>query len=194
MKILNYTGFRTGSRSFGEWLSIELNLLYYHEPFNPIFDIKNFSIEDAGDCIIKIPPTDGFDYENLKKLFDKKIVLYRENTREQSESIIWANEKQLWHNTWHNSTENSSFKSAHYTIPQDWLDKNAESIKSMELRFEKENKELKLLKDCLHITYEELYYSNKGIKKVEDYIEFKSKSTFNKINKLRNGKIEFRLI
>ena len=46
---------------------------------------------------------------------------------------------------------------------------------------EKQNEILTSLTDCLHITYEELYYSNEGIKKVEDYIGFKSKSKFNKI-------------
>jgi len=194
VKILNYTGYRTGSNSFGEWLSIELNIPYYHEPFNPIFYIKNFSIEEVGDCIIKIPPADGLDYENLKKLFDKKIVLYRENTREQSESIIWANENQLWHNRWHDNPKTSSFKSAHYSIPQDWLDMNTEVIESTISDLERENKELKLLTDCLHITYEELYYSDRGIKKIEDYIEFKSKTKFNKMHKLRNGKVKYTLI
>lgn len=185
MKILNYTGYRTGSRSFGQWLSFELNLPYYHEPFNPKSEFKNFSIKKTSDCIIKISPHE-FDYKNLKKLFDKRIILYRENTKEQAESALWAYEKQLWHHNWYKSTENSNFANAHYVIPQEWLDKNAESIKSMISTLQKENEELKLLKDCLHITYEELYYSNEGIKKVEDYIGFKSKSKFNKIDKLRN--------
>jgi hypothetical protein len=204
MKILSYTGYRTGSRSFGEWLSIELDLPYYHEPFNPKFllnpfnpkfDKNNFLTEDIDDCIIKIPPVDGFDYESLKKLFDKTIILYRENTREQAESAIWAYEKKLWHHDWNAVTYNSTFKpnsftSAHYTIPQEWLDKNAESIKYMEEDLQKENELLKSLTDCLHITYEELYYSDNGIKKIEDYIGFKSKTKFSKIHKLRNGFIK----
>jgi len=190
MKILSYTGFRTGSRSFGEWLSFELTLPYYHEPFHPKFNIKNFSIEDTGDCIIKIPPSDGFDYQNLKKLFDKTIILYRENTKEQAESTLWAEEKKIWHHDWCTNIQNSSFRSAHYTIPQDWLDKNEKTIKYYAEAVQRENEELKLLKDCLHITYEELYYSEKGIKKIEDYIGFKSKSTFNKIHKLRDGFIK----
>jgi hypothetical protein len=190
MKFLSYTGARTGSRSFGDWLSIELDIPYYHEPFNPKFDKKNFSIEDTGDCIIKIPPSDGFDYENLKKLFDKTIILYRENTKEQAESKLWSDEKKLWHHDWNTDIKNSSFTSAHYTIPQDWLDKNAETIKYYMEAVQRENEELKLLKDCLHITYEELYYSEKGIKKIEDYIGFKSKSKFNKIYKLRDGFIK----
>lgn len=187
MKILLYTGYRTGSRSFGEWLSIELNLPYYHEPFNPKSDFKNFSIEETGDCIIKIPP-DEFDYQNLKKLFDKRIILYRENIKEQSESALWAYEKQLWHNDWKVDSENSNFISAHYTIPDEWLDKNADAIKSYSVTLQKENQVLKSLEGCLHITYEELFYSNEGIKKVEDYIGFESKSKFNKINKLRGGR------
>jgi hypothetical protein len=194
MKILNHTGHRTGSKSFGEWLSFELNLPYYHEPFDVKSDIKNFSIEETRNGIIKISPTDGFSYENLKELFDKRIILYRENTKEQAESALWAYEKQLWHHDWYKATENSKFTNAHYIIPQEWLDKNAESIKILETRLEKENEELKLLKDCLHITYEELYYSNEGIKKTEDYIGFKSKSKFSKIDKLRNVTFKHTLI
>ena len=73
---------------------------------------------------------------------------------------------------------------------EEWLDKNAESIKYMEEDLQKENELLKSLTDCLHITYEELYYSDNGIKKIEDYIGFKSKTKFSKIHKLRNGFIK----
>jgi hypothetical protein len=183
MKILSYTGYRTGSRSFGEWLSFELNLPYHHEPFNPIFDIKNFSIENTGDCIIKIPPAYNIGYENLKKLFNKRIVLYRENTKEQAESIMWASERELWHHTY----LDDKFISAHYSIPAEWLNKNVEEIETLTISLTEENKLLKSLTDCLHITYEELYYSDNGIKKIEDYIGFKSKSKFNNMHKLRNG-------
>jgi|LauGreSBDMM110SN_4_FD.fasta_scaffold16496_3 hypothetical protein len=197
MKILLYTGYRTGSNSFGEWASIELNLPYYHEPFNKNITIpsiiankissnKNISIEEVGDCIMKISPFDGFDYENLKKLFDKRIVLYRENTKEQAESILWANKKKLWHHTY----LNDKFISAHYTIPMEWLNKNEVEIKTITDSLTKVNELLKSLTDCLQITYEELYYSEEGIKKIENYLGFKSKSMFNKIHKLRNGFIK----
>jgi len=206
MKILIYTGYRTGSNSFGELLSIELNLPYHHEPFNKTITVpsmvinkilfaeklelyKNFSIEEAGDCIIKITQDNNFDYESLKKLFDKKIVLYRENTKEQAESILWANEKQIWHNQ-----SDNKFISAHYIIPTEWLDTNAEEIKFWDVKLQEENKILKSLTDCLHITYEELYYSDEGIKKIEDYIGFKSKLKFDKIDKLRNQVYKRRII
>jgi len=206
MKILIYTGYRTGSNSFGELLSIELGLPYHHEPFNKTIIVpsmvinkilfaekillyKNFSIEDAGDCIIKITQDNNFDYESLKKLFDKKIVLYRENTKEQAESILWANEKQIWHNQ-----SDNKFISAHYIIPTEWLDINAEEIKFWDVKLQEENEILKSLTDCLHITYEELYYSDEGIKKIEDYIGFKSKLKFDKIDKLRNQVYKRRII
>jgi hypothetical protein len=181
MKILLYTGYRTGSNSAGEWLATQLNIPYYHEPFNKNITIpyiiagkeklyKNFSIEETHDCIIKISPFDGFDFENLKKLFDKRIILYRENTKEQAESIIWANEKQLWHHTY----SNDKFISAHYTITKEWVVDNADEIKSLQDSLEKEKEELKLLKDCILISYEELYYLEDGIKKIEEYLGFKS--------------------
>jgi len=76
----------------------------------------------------------------------------------------------------------------------EWLDKNAEEIKSLSESLERENEILKSLTDCIIVTYDELYYSDKGIKKIEDYVGFKSNSKFNKINKLRNGGVKSTLI
>jgi hypothetical protein len=194
MRILIYTGYRTGSTSLGEWLSAELNLLYHHEPFNKLNkasqkNYKNFSIENSKNCIIKISPIDGFDFELLKPLFDKIIILYRENTLEQSESMIWANQKKIYHHEY----SYNILTYAHYTITKDWQEKYSDEINYRKSELDKENILLKNL-DAFRLTYEELYYSDDGIKKIENYIGFTSKSKFNKVNKLRNGELKKPLI
>jgi hypothetical protein len=195
MKILVYTGYRTGSRSLGEWLNTELGIHYYHEPLNihnnvSINKYPNFNIDNVNNGIIKISPRDVLNIMEVYYKFDKRIVLYRENTREHAESIIWANENESWHNT----AVNKKFTSAHYTIPSEWLQLNLKKIDAVESSLVKEKQMLKLLKDCLILTYEELYYSEVGINKLEQYLGFESKTKFNSINKLRNGIINKKLI
>lgn len=190
MRILIYTGYRTGSTSLGEWLSTELNLTYHHEPFNKLNaasqkNYKNFSIEKSNDCIIKISPIDGFNFELLKSLFDKVIILYRENTIEQAESMIWANQKKIYHHEY----SYNILTYAHYTITSAWQKSHSDEINYRKAELEKENILLKNL-DGFILTYEELYYSNEGIEKIENYIGFTSKSKFNKVNKLRNGELK----
>lgn len=194
MRILLYTGYRTGSYSLGEWLSTELNIKQYHEPFNKLNEYaieyyKNFTIEKSDKCIIKISPADGFDFIKLKPLFDKIIVLYREDTLSQAESMIWSEQT----NTFHHKHINGKFKFAHYKISNEWLVENKKSIDSLKLDFDLQNKIFKSLTDCLILTYEELYYSNLGIKKLENYIKFNAKSSFNNINKLRDGQLKSQL-
>jgi LPS sulfotransferase NodH len=187
MKILLYTGYRTGSKSLGNWLKIELNMPYFHEYYNKSNEekwnyYKKIDLNKINDYIIKISPNDGFDFDELIKEYDKVILLYREDTISQAQSMMWAKDTQLWHHTY----LGDKFISAHYTIPIEWLNKNAEEINSINALLTKENELLKSLTNCLHITYEELYYSVEGIKKIENYLGFKSKSKFNKIHKLRN--------
>jgi hypothetical protein len=191
MKILIYTGYRTGSKSLGNWLRIELGITYFHEYYNKNNEekwnyYKKIDLNKINDYIIKISPNDGFDFDELIKRYDKIILLYREDTMAQAQSMVWAQDTQLWHHTY----LSDKFISAHYTIPTEWLDEHVAKIESLQNFYKKENEVLKSLTDCLHVTYEELYYSEEGIKKIENYVGFKSKSKFNKIHKLRNGFIK----
>lgn len=195
MKILSYTGYRTGSRSLGEWLSSELGITYYHEPFNlnnptSLKRYADFNLDNIDEGIIKISPRDDLKFSEVSSKFDKRIVLYRENTKEQAESILWANEKQLWHNT----IVDSKLINAHYTIPAEWLDANTNEIECIKDSLEKEKELFKTLEDCILLTYEELYFSDLGIQKIEDYIGFKAKTKFNKIHKLRGGFVKKSLL
>jgi hypothetical protein len=182
MKILLYTGHRTGSLNFGEWLQQELNIKYYHEPLN----IKNINrvkidIYEVDSGIIKISPGDDFNYNDSFNFFDKNIVLIRENTLAQSESMVWSWDKKRWHFL-------EFLSSNYYSIPDDFLVINKEKIENLNRYIDVQNEYLKTLKNCLHITYEEFYYSDIGIKKLEEYLNFEAKTTPNPKTKLRNNK------
>jgi hypothetical protein len=191
MKILIYCWWIVGSRSFGNWLSLETGLHYYFEPLkfgsdrsedlmlfgkfleNELKNAKHTNFKTDENFITKIFPNE-IDYKKLVNYFDKIIVLYRENTLEQAESIIWSKYNKM---SWPNF----------YEIDDKYLKDNQKEILNTKNDFDKRNLELKKLENCLHITYEEFFYSDTGIKKVEEYLGIKTKTLPNSSNKLRNG-------
>lgn len=160
MKILIYTSHRTGSTSLANFLMMEYDCDYYrrfHYRTDAIFD----AVLDSGQSgIYKVCP-DEDSYERIKDMFDKRIVLIRENTRDQAESRLYS--------------EIEGKKFAAYSIPDNFLNSKKEEIKNMESKIISENEEFKKLKGCLHLTYEELFYTEEGIKKIENYLGFSSK-------------------
>jgi len=191
MKILLYTGYRTGSRSLGDWLSYELNIPYYHEPFNvtnpkTLEKYANFNLDTMGDGIVKISPMDNFDFNDIKNKFDKVIVLYRENIKEQAESFIWAKYATIYHHTF----VDDKFVYAHYTIDDKFLKDKSSEIKLEMRRLYDENEYVTSLNVGVLLSYEELYFSEIGLKKIEDYLDVKFKTKVNPIHKLRNGSIK----
>ena len=94
----------------------------------------------------------GIDFSELIEISDKLIILYRENTVEQTQS--WLN----------------AFKTKNWSHPWAY---NAEFIKNENPSFfnqiKKGIKEDYLDKDYFNISYEELYYNN-GFQKVLDYL------------------------
>jgi len=188
MKILIYTNYRTGSKSLGEWLSNELNCDYYHEPLNQsneyaIINSGLFDLKRIQNCIVKVSPGDGFDLSYLNNVFDKIIILYRENTLEQSESMCWSIVNKIYHHHY----SGNSFKYAYYDLSDEWKSENMDKILELKNNFDKEKEFFKSLEYGLQLSYEELYYSDLGIKLIEDYIGFVSKAKINPINKLRGG-------
>ncbi len=182
MKILLYTTYRTGSLNFGKWLESELNIKYYHEPLHmENINRNNFSIYKLDSCIVKISPGHYFNYDKGFNLFDKIIVLIRENTLEQAESVVWAVDKNRWH-------FGDYFFTNYYSIPDDFLILNKEKIEEVKKDIDNQNIYLISLINCLHITYEEFYYSDIGIKKLEGYLNFKANTSPDPRTKLRNNK------
>ena len=160
MKILIYTSHRTGSTSLANFLMIEYKCDYYRR-FHYKTDSEFSSVVNSNKSgIYKVCP-DEDSYERIKDMFDKRIVLIRENTRDQAESRLYSEMKEK--------------KFSAYSISDDFLNSNRKEIREMENKIISENVEFKKLTECLHLTYEELFYSKDGLKKIENYLGFESK-------------------
>lgn len=155
MKILIYTTHRTGSTSLANFLMFNFNCDY--QRFNYFKD--NFN-NLPNDIIIKLTPLE-VDYHNVSNIFDKKIILIREDIRQQSESRVFS--------------EIYGKKFSAYSIPQSFLKEYSFDIDEMCKLIESENNQLRKLQDCLIITYEQLYNSNEGISMMESYFDTKFK-------------------
>lgn len=193
MKILIYTDYRTGSKSLGEWLEFETGIKYYHELLNPKHEwyFENTKLEMLQECIVKISTDNKWNYDTGKGFFDKRIILTRENSMEQAESVVWAN----MYNRWHNSEINGKWDIAYYEIGEEFLHENKETIQSVHESIVKRNQYFKSLKDCIHVTYEDLYFSNIGGEKISEYLGFTPKiNIINPQNKLRGGSTKKKLI
>jgi LPS sulfotransferase NodH len=189
MKILIYTGYRTGSKSLGNWLEIELGIPYYHEYYNKDnpnkWDrMRRINLNKLNDYIIKISPGDGFDFDEIVNGFDKIILLYREDTLAQAQSMMWAKANELWHNTY----VNDKFTYVHYTIDDKFLIDNSEKINVIKCIYDNEVSFLKSKDIGLLISYEELFINKTGIKKLENYLGISAKTIFDVNDKLRNNK------
>jgi GTP-binding protein EngB required for normal cell division len=84
----------------------------------------NFNLNNIDNCIIKISPTDNLNFIDIVNKFDKIILLYRKNVREQAESFVWAKHKKIYHHSY----IGDKFVYAHYTIDDAFLKDNAIEI------------------------------------------------------------------
>jgi hypothetical protein len=110
--------------------------------------------------IIKLTPNEE-NYNEITKYFDKRIILTREDIKSQAESRVFSN------------VFGKKFSS--YNIPNSFLNEYTNQILEMESIIKLENDTLSLYSDCIHITYDELYKSNIGIIKLEQYFNTKFK-------------------
>lgn len=76
-----------------------------------------------------------------------------------------------------------------YEIDNTFLTDHGKEILKSKIYFDNQNKKMKKLKNCIHISYEEFFYSDIGIKKIEEYLDIKTKTLPNSSNKLRNGSL-----
>lgn len=122
--------------------------------------------------IIKITPHE-LKYDAIQSYFDKKIVLTRDNIKDQAESRVYADliEK----------------KFEPYTIEKTFLTENQAKINEMEQIILEENRYLMGCDDCLFLTYDELYYSPVGLDKLEGYLNTKFTFKIDSNKKYRNG-------
>lgn len=172
MKILIYTTHRTGSTSLANYLMIHYNCNYYRESY-----FKNKTIEETlnehENIIIKFTPSE-VQYNLIRHLFDKCIILYRDNIKEQAESWLYADKVKKYFEP--------------YTIKNEFLLENKDEIDLKTQTIKDENEKLKTYGDALHITYEELYFSPNGINRIEEYLGTKFSFKMDNKKKYRDTK------
>ncbi len=127
---------------------------------------------EPNDIIIKITPAES-KYDSIEAYFDKKIVLIRDNIKDQAESRVYADLVEK--------------KFEPYTIDSAFLTQNSAKIEEMKQIIAEENRYLLSCTDCLFLAYDELYYSPIGLSKLEEYLETKFVFTVNSDKKYRNG-------
>jgi hypothetical protein len=173
MKILLLSEGRTGSYSIMEWLQESLNLTIVGET-------DEFDYINNNNFIIKRTlSNENFNLDDVK-YFDKIIILYREDTLEQSESSIYAIQKQRWHHD--NHEKNNAF----YELDETFLINNREEIWKVKYYYDYLNELYKNINVGIKITYEEIFIKKEGQEILENYIDFKSStSLYIEKNKLR---------
>lgn len=172
MKILLLSEGRTGSYSVMDWLSLDLKLRIIDEQ-------QPCDYVNQDNMIVKRTLSNG-DF-NLKdiKYFDKIIVLYREDTLQQSESSLWAILKKKWHHTFNT-------RDSFYMIDDRYLIENHKEIWDIKYQFDKSLVIYKSLDFGLKISYEDIFDNLIGQKMLEGYIGFTSTTTLTlSSNKLR---------
>ena len=171
MKLLIYTTHRTGSTSLAQLLMTHYNCDYQREGF---YKNKNFikTLNHVDNIIIKLTPSE-VNYDLVRSNFDKCIVLIRDNIKEQAESRLYA--------------EHIKKHFTPYEIDDSFLKDNVYELNRMEQIIKTENEILSKCENCLHITYEDLYY-NDGLKKIEEYLNTSIILKLDNSKKYRNGK------
>ena len=172
MKILIYTTHRTGSTSLANYLMIHYDCNYYRDSY-----FKNGTLEETlnrnKNIIIKFTPLE-VDYNSIRHLFDKCIILYRDNIKEQAESWLFADKVKKYFEP--------------YVIDDNFLKENKDELDVKIQTIKNENQKLKTCNNALHITYEELYFSTKGIEEIENYLGTKFTFKMDSKKKYRNTK------
>jgi hypothetical protein len=150
---------RSGSTNLTKWFYSNKNFTALYEPItSPKLRWYKHGVSpklwkyETPHLLVKEIYNLGVDFSELIEISDKLIILYRENTVEQTQSWLNAFKTKNWANQWvfneeFIKNENPSFfNQIKKGIKEDYLDK-----------------------DYFNISYEELYYNN-GFQKVLDYL------------------------
>jgi hypothetical protein len=162
MRILVYSGERTGSYSLCKWISSELGLKFLTEleEWNPEMD----EVVVKRSVYFRNNP-DYFDIHSSFQHFDKIVLLYRNDVVAQSESTIFAERRKKWHHT------NDMELDGYYTIDNTFLKENERDIVALSYKLEKDKDFITGLDYGLKISYEELYGTKAGELKMYKYLD-----------------------
>jgi hypothetical protein len=193
MRVLLLTHARSGGFSITNWLSHELGVDMYHEPFNDFVtkETLDLNVFTNPNCVVKIFPyiSKIFDLNlsHFVNSFDKIIVHKRGNLIETAISMAYMTEKYQddinvnWHQI--------------YNVDENWIKDNQLLInEQLEIvkKFERQVKSV-LSKDHITTTYDGIFNTREDIFKITDFLEINYEPKWldfldNK-RKLRNGEI-----
>jgi hypothetical protein len=150
---------RSGSTNLANWFIYNKNFTILYEPITSVDKIwyKNglsakLWIYETPHILIKETYDTTSDFSELIEISDKVIILYREDTIEQTQSWLNSVKTNNWDKPW--------------VFNENLIKNESESYFN---QIKKGIKENYLDKDYFNISYEELYYNN-GFQKVLDYL------------------------
>jgi hypothetical protein len=164
MRILIYALPRTGSNNLTHYIANSLHYREIIEPYNEERfwdkDLTESDIWKKDNVVVKMMfGQGGYWHKDLKDKFDKIVVLYRENTKEQAESYAHATKSTDWHARYTYNPANIS--------EEEYL----EAYKSFDDRMRKINR-----LNEFTVKYEDLYISGTDRDRLDEYVGITNKS------------------
>jgi hypothetical protein len=164
MRILIYALPRTGSNNLTHYIA---NSLHYREIIEPYHEqrfwdkgLTEFDIWERDNVVVKMMfGQGGFWHIDIKDKFDKVVVLYRENTKEQAESYAHATKSTDWHTSYV------------YDPSKVTEEEYLESFKIFKDRIQEVEK-----LNAFTVKYEDIYLSGTDRDRLDEYIGIKNKS------------------
>jgi len=176
MRILVYSTQRCGSTAVMDWISKELDLTPVFEPFIPCGeeDYRRYNNNWRNDLdafnrlkhivakvihynLDELIHVDNVEAEFFSK-FDKVIVVYRENIRDQSESLLIASKRKI------------SF--GEYNLKKELLELNPDHIEETSSILLEQTESMLSYNNCFKISYEDIFI-RKDYSKLIEYLGIK---------------------
>lgn len=182
MRVLVYSTQRCGSTAVMNWVSKELDLTPVFEPFIPCGeeDYRRYNNNWRDDMdsfnrlkhivakVIHYNLSYAIEPENIEteffSKFDKVVVLYRENIRDQSESLLIASKRRI------------SF--GDYNLKKELSDLNPDHISETSEILLEQTQSMLSYNNCFKISYEDIFI-RKDYNKLIDYLEIKEPKYLN---------------
>ena len=181
MRILIYALPRTGSNNLTHYIANSLHYKEIIEPYNENRfwdkDLTEFDIWERDNVVVKMMFGEGGNWhKDIKHKFDKTVVLYRGNTKEQAESYAHALKSTDWHSRYIYNPDN--------TTEEDYLEAH-KIFKDRIVQVKKLNE--------FTVKYEDLYISGTDKDRLDEYIGITNKSfrfMLDSRNKYRKSSLE----
>lgn len=157
MRILIYTLARTGSTNLTYYLAKSLGYTPIFEPYNPDTKLDKYPedlIWNSDNVVVKVMDQEaGKSFSEFSPSFDKHIVLTREDTHAQAQSLVYAANNNTWHR--------------HYVYNPSKVDQNF--CNQMTEQYAKTRTELLTL-NGYQVTYEGIYLRGDQVKGLNEYL------------------------